>query len=401
MKVCADPIYLDYQATTPVDPRVLEFMLPYFTKDFGNPHSSTHIYGTRAHEAVEQARDKVAKVINADPQEIIFTSGATEANNIALLGTCRALKAKGKSEIISVVTEHKSVLETLKALEKEGFKITLLPVQKNGIINLNDLRQALSSKTALVSVMAANNEIGVLQPIKDIAKLSHEYGALFHTDAAQAFGKIPLDVKKDKIDLLSLSGHKIYGPKGVGALFIRKNIIVNPISYGGGQEKGIRPGTTPTPLCVGLGKASQIAQKELISEPKRLLALRNKLLQLLQDNLSGVIVNGDLKDRLPGNLNLSFKGVDSKPLLSSFKGIAVSGGSACTSDNVEVSYVVRAIDPGNDLPPATLRLSLGRFTSEEDIGKAASEIISVVKELREKNPAGGERLCHPQIKSQN
>jgi len=370
-------------------------MLPYFTKEFGNPHSTTHIYGIRAHEAIEEARNEVARVINADPQEIIFTSGATEANNLAILGTCRALKKEGKSEVISVTTEHKSVLEPLKALEKEGFKIIILPVQKNGIIKIDDLKKALSSKTALVSVMAANNEIGVLQPIQEIAKLSHEHGALFHTDAAQAFGKIPLDVKKDEIDLLSLSGHKIYGPKGVGALYIRKDIAIVPICYGGGQEKGVRPGTAPTPLCVGLGKASKISQEELLSESKRLLDLRNTMLQLLQKNLTGIIINGDLNKRLPGNLNLSFSGVDSKPLLSSLGGIAVSVGSACTSDTTEVSYVIRALDPEGTLPPAAIRLSVGRFTTEHDINQAASEIITAVKSLREKDPKGGSRSCRP------
>jgi len=394
-KVHAAPIYLDYQATTPVDQRVLDAMLPYFTKEFGNPHSTSHIYGSRAHEAVEQARGEVAKVINAEPEEIIFTSGATEANNLAILGACRALKSQGKSEVISVQTEHKSVLEPLKELEKEGFKIIILPVQKNGIIKIEDLKKALSSKTALLSVMAANNEIGVLQPIKEIAKLSHKHGALFHTDAAQAFGKISLNVKEDQIDLLSISGHKIYGPKGIGALFIRSGVTILPISYGGGQEKNLRPGTVPTPLCVGLGKASRIAQDELISEPKRLLSLRNKLLNLLQNNLSGVIVNGDLSTRLPGNLNLSFKGVDSGPLLSSLKGIAVSVGSACTSDNTEISYVIRALDPEGTLPPANVRLSLGRFTTERDIEQAASEIIKAVKSLRENSPQGGNRSCRP------
>lgn len=392
-KAYADPIYLDYQASTPVDPIVLEAMLPYFTKEFGNPHSTTHVYGIRAHQALEKARSQVAKVINANPEEIIFTSGATEANNLAILGACRALKKQGKSEVISVVTEHKSVLEPLKALEKEGFKVILLPVQENGLIRIDDLRKALSKKTALVSVMAANNEIGVLQPIKEIAKISHESGALFHTDAAQAFGKIPLDVKKNEIDLLSLSGHKIYGPKGIGAIFIRKGVEITPLSYGGGQEKGIRPGTVPTPLCVGLGKASQIAQEQLLPESKRIRALRNKLLDLLQKNLTGVTVNGDLNERLPGNLNLSVSGVDIKTLLSNLKGIAISVSSACTSDSGVVSYVIRAIDPKNALPPATIRLSIGRFTSEEDIKKAAMEIISVIKHLREKDPEGGGRSC--------
>lgn len=392
-KANADPIYLDYQATTPVDPRVLESMLPYFTKEFGNPHSTTHVYGIRAHEAVEQARAQVASVINADPQEIIFTSGATEADNIAILGVSRALKNQGKSEVISVATEHKAVLEPLKVLEQEGFKVTLLPVQKNGIINISDLEKTLSSKTALVSVMAVNNEIGVLQPIREIAKLAHKHGALFHTDAAQGFGKILLDVTKDDIDLLSISGHKIYGPKGVGALFIKKGTPVIPLVYGGGQERKIRPGTVPTPLCVGLGKAAQVAEQERISESKRLLALRNKLLNTLQKNLRGVLVNGDLEKRLPGNLSLSFAGVDSAPLLSNLKDIAVSASSACSSDSLEVSYVIQAIDHERTIPPAIIRLSLGRFTTETDIDKATNEIIRVVNDLREKNPTGGGRAC--------
>ncbi|MBY0271926.1 MAG: cysteine desulfurase [Alphaproteobacteria bacterium] len=392
-KANADPIYLDYQATTPVDPRVLESMLPYFTKEFGNPHSTTHVYGTRAHEAVEQARAQVASVINADPQEIIFTSGATEADNIAILGVSRALKNQGKSEVISVATEHKAVLEPLKVLEQEGFKVTLLPVQKNGIINISDLEKTLSSKTALVSVMAVNNEIGVLQPIREIAKLAHKHGALFHTDAAQGFGKILLDVTKDDIDLLSISGHKIYGPKGVGALFIKKGTPVIPLVYGGRQERKIRPGTVPTPLCVGLGKAAQVAEQERISESKRLLALRNKLLNTLQKNLRGVLVNGDLEKRLPGNLNLGFAGVDSAPLLSNLKDIAVSASSACSSDSLEVSYVIQAIDHERTIPPAIIRLSLGRLTTETDIDKATDEIIRVVNDLREKNPTGGGRAC--------
>lgn len=392
-KVNADSIYLDYQATTPVDSRVLESMLPYFTKEFGNPHSTTHVYGTRSHEAIEQARAQVASIINADPQEIIFTSGATEADNIAILGVSRALKNQGKYEIISVVTEHKAVLEPLKVLEQEGFKVIFLPVQKNGIIDINDLKKALSSKTALVSVMAVNNEIGVLQPIREIAKLAHEHGALFHTDAAQGFGKIPLDVTKDDIDLLSLSGHKIYGPKGVGALFIKRGTPVIPLVYGGGQERKIRPGTVPTPLCVGLGKAAQIAEQERLSESKRLLALRNKLLNTLQKNLTGVLVNGDLEKRLPGNLNLSFTGVDSAPLLANLKGIAISASSACSSDSLELSYVIKAIDHDHSLPPAIIRLSLGRSTTEAEVEKAAEEIIRVVSDLRDKNPTGGGRSC--------
>lgn len=396
-KIQAEPIYLDYQASTPVDPRVFEAMVPYFIKEFGNPHSTTHLYGIRAHKAVEQARAKIAKIINAQPEEIIFTSGATEANNLAILGACRALKHQGKNEIISANTEHKSVLEPLQALKKEGFKIIILPVQKNGLIRLGDLVNALSSKTALVSIMAANNEIGILQPIKEIAKLAHQYGALFHTDAAQAYAKIPMDIVEDEIDLLSISGHKIYGPKGVGALYIKKGITIFPLNYGGGQERNLRPGTLPTPLCVGLGEAAHISYEEMQLESQKLIALRNKLLELLQENLSGIIINGDLKARLPGNINISIKGVDSKPLLSSLTGIAASVGSACTSANIEVSHVIQALDPEGALPPANLRLSLGRYTTEHDVEQAASEIITVVNSLREKYPKGGRRSCTTNI----
>ncbi|MBW8310084.1 MAG: cysteine desulfurase [Candidatus Paracaedibacteraceae bacterium] len=400
-KIQAEPIYLDYQASTPVDPRVFETMVPYFTKEFGNPHSTTHIYGIRAHKAVEQARAEIAKIINAQPEEIIFTSGATEANNLAILGACRALKHLGKNEIISVSTEHKSVLEPLQALKREGFKIIILPVQKNGLLRLEDLVNALSSKTILVSVMAANNEIGVLQPIKEISKLAQQYGALFHTDAAQAYGKIPIDVVEDGIDLLSISGHKIYGPKGVGALYIKKGVTVLPLSYGGGQERNLRPGTLPTPLCVGLGEASRIAYEKMQLESQKLITLRNKLLALLQENLPDIILNGDLKARLPGNINISIKGVDGRLLLSRLTGIAASVGSACTSANIDVSYVIQALDPEEALPPANLRISLGRYTTEHDVDQAASEIIKVVKSLREKYPKGGRRSCLTNIQHLN
>lgn len=372
-------IYLDYQATTPVDPRVLKHMLPYFTKEFGNPHSTTHVYGTLAHKAMENARSEVACVINADPEEIIFTSGATEANNLAILGVCRALKKLGKSEIISVVTEHESVLQPLRQLEKEGFTIILLPVQKNGIIKIEDLKKALSSKTALVSIMTANNEIGVIQPIRKIARLSHESGALFHTDAAQAFGKIKMDVKRDKIDLLSLSGHKIYGPKGIGALFIKKGITLIPISYGGGQEMGLRPGTVPVPLCVGLGKASEISQKELLVETKRLLVLRDTFLKLLQTSFPDIVINGDLEQRLPGNLSISFRNIDSLSLQENLKNVAISLGSACTSSSTGISHAIQAIHGKEIIPTVTIRVSIGRFTSKKDIETAASELISFIK----------------------
>jgi cysteine desulfurase len=373
-------IYLDYQATTPVDPRVLESMLPFFTKIFGNPHSTSHAYGKQANQAVESARAKIAAVINADTEEVIFTSGATEANNLAILGICRNLKKSGKNEIISVVTEHKSVLEPLKVLEKEGFKVILLPVQPSGIIKIEDLQKALSPRTALVTIMAANNEIGVLQPIKIIAKLAHQSGALFHTDAAQAFGKIVIDVKDSDIDLLSISGHKVYGPKGIGALFIRKGLTLTPLVYGGGQEKEIRPGTLPVPLCVGLGKAAELAQQEFVSESRRLLSLRTKLLTLLQQQLPSLTVNGDLEERLPGNLNFSVKNIDGKSLLEQLQGIAISFGSACASKrDRELSYVIEALRGKPIVPTVAIRISLGRFTTENDIEKAAEELIAAIK----------------------
>lgn len=381
-------IYLDYQATTPVDPRVLESMLPFFTKIFGNPHSTTHAYGKQASQAVESARAKIAAVINADAEEIIFTSGATEANNLAILGICRSLKKSGKNEIISVVTEHKSVLEPLKVLEKEGFKIILLPVQPNGIIKIENLQKALSPKTALVTVMTANNEIGVLQPIKIIAKLAHQSGALFHTDAAQAFGKIMIDVKDDGIDLLSISGHKIYGPKGIGALFIRKGLTLSPLVYGGGQEKEVRPGTLPVPLCVGLGEAAQLAYQEFLSESKRLLSLRTKLLALLQQQLSSLTVNGDLQERLPGNLNFSVKNIDGKALLKQLQGIAISFGSACTSESSDsLSYVIEALKGKPIVSMVAIRISLGRFTREDEITKAAEELITAINNSQNKEIA--------------
>jgi len=386
--VLCSSTYLDYQATTPVDQRVLEKMLPFFTKIFGNPHSTTHIFGKKANQAVETARAQIAAVINAESEEIIFTSGATEANNLAILGACRHLKKLGKNEIISVVTEHKSVLGPLKALRKEGFKVILLPVQSSGIIKIEDLKKALSPKTALVTIMAANNEIGVLQPIKIIAKLVHQSGALFHTDAAQAFGKIVIDVKDSNIDLLSISGHKIYGPKGIGALFIRKGITLIPFTYGGGQERGVRPGTLPVPLCVGLGEAAQLAQQELLSESERLLSLRTKLLNLLQQQLPSLTVNGDLQERLPGNLNFSVKNIDGKSLLKQLQGIAISFGSACTSESGSgLSYVIEALQGKPIVPTVAIRISLGRFTTEDDITKAAEELITAIKSLQHKKLA--------------
>lgn len=376
-------VYLDYQSTTPVDQRVLESMLPFFTKVFGNPHSATHTFGKQAKQAVEEARVEIATVINADAAEIIFTSGATEANNLAILGICRNLKKLGKTEIISVVTEHKSVLEPLKELEKEGFKVILLPVRPNGIIRVEDLQKALSSKTALVTVMAANNEIGVIQPIKIIAKLAHQSGALFHTDAAQAFGKIMIDVKNDDIDLLSISGHKIYGPKGIGALFIKKGITLIPLAYGGNQERGLRPGTLPVPLCVGLGKSAQLAQQVCLSESRRLLLLRTKLLNLLQQDLPDLTINGDLQDRLPGNLNFSVKNIDGRALLQNLQGIAISFGSACTSEGSDgLSYVIEALHGKAIVPTVAIRVSLGRFTTEEEIETAAAKLITAIKNVQ-------------------
>ena len=381
------PVYLDYQATTPMDPRVLDAMMPYFIEKFGNPHSRNHHHGWEAEQAVEKARQQVAELIGADEREIVFTSGATESNNLAIAGVARFYKDR-KNHIVTVATEHKCVLDTCRHLEQEGFEITYLPVQQNGLVDLEALKQAITPKTVLVSVMAVNNEIGVIQPLAEIGKICREKGAFFHTDAAQAFGKIPLDVNAMNIDLMSISGHKIYGPKGIGALFVRRKPRVRMIAliHGGGQERGFRSGTLPTPLCVGLGEAAAIAKREMGEETKKLTKLRDRFYDSVSKRLPEVYLNGDLKSRIPGNLNLSFAYVEGEGLMMGIKDLSVSSGSACTSASLEPSYVLRALGVTEDLAHTSLRIGFGRFTSEDEVDYAADRIVEAVQKLRAMSP---------------
>jgi cysteine desulfurase len=381
------PIYLDYQSTTPCDPRVLETMIPYFTEEFGNPHSRSHAYGWRAEEAVETARAQIAAIIHADPREVIFTSGATESNNLALKGVANFYKAQ-KDHIITCVTEHKCVLDSCRHLEQDGFKITYLPVEKNGIIDLNRLRDAITDRTSMVSIMAVNNEIGVIQPLAEIGQICRDKGVFFHTDAAQAVGKISIDVEAMNIDLLSLSSHKIYGPKGVGALYVRRKPRVRLVSLidGGGQERGMRSGTLSTPLCVGLGMACSIAGQEMATENLTLIALRNRFYERVTSELEEVYVNGDFDKRIPGNLNLSFAHVEGEGLMMGIKELAVSSGSACTSASLEPSYVLRALGVKVEMAHTSLRIGFGRFTTNEEVDFAAEKIITEVLRLRDMSP---------------
>jgi cysteine desulfurase len=381
------PIYLDYQATTPMDPRVLEAMMPYFTYKFGNPHSRSHSYGWEAEEGVEKARGQVAKLIGADEKEVIFTSGATESNNLAIRGVAEFYKDR-KNHIVTTVTEHKCVLDTCRHLEQQGFEVTYLPVQKNGLIDLDVLRAAVTDKTVVVSIMAVNNEIGVIQPLAEIGKICREKKAFFHTDAAQAAGKIPLDVEAMNIDLMSISGHKIYGPKGIGALYVRRKprIRLVPLIVGGGQERGFRSGTLPTPLCVGLGEAAEIALKEMDAESKRLAKLQARMLKGLNAKLTDIHVNGDLEHRIPGNLNIGFAYVEGESLMMGIKGLSVSSGSACTSASLEPSYVLRALGVEEDMAHTSLRIGLGRFTTEQEVDTAVDELVRHVNKLREMSP---------------
>ena len=383
------PIYLDNQASTAVDPRVLEAMMPYFTIDYGNPHSESHVYGHRAIAAIDAARGQIAALIHADPREIVFTSGATEANNLAIKGAAhfaREHPADGapKNHIVTLTTEHKCVLESCAALEREGFKVTYLDVPESGLVDLDALKAALTEQTLLVSIMAAHNEIGVLQPMVEIGAICRERGVLLHTDAAQALGKIPLDVEAMKIDLMSMSGHKLYGPKGVGALYVRRRPRVRlvPLIDGGGQERGIRSGTLPTPLCVGFGKACTIASEEMPGEAARLKALRERLQANLAQRIPGLAINGDLGHRLPGSLNVSVPGTTAAELIEACPSIAISTGSACTSAAVEPSYVLRALGLSDDRANASIRLGLGRFTTAADVDYAADALAGAAQRLR-------------------
>jgi cysteine desulfurase len=381
------PIYLDYQATTPCDPRVVQAMLPYFTEKFGNPHSRNHLFGWEAEEAVEKGRAQMAELIGADEKEIIFTSGATESNNLAIKGVAQFNKDK-KNHVITATTEHKCVLDTCRHLEMEGFEVTYLPVKKNGLVDLDQLKDSIKDSTALVSIMAVNNEIGVIQPLHEIGAICRARGVYFHTDAAQAAGKIPLDVNAMNIDLMSISGHKFYGPKGIGALYVRRKPRVRLIAQinGGGQERGMRSGTLATPLCVGLGEASAIAKREMPEESKRLKALRDRFYSKVTSSLPEVFLNGDLEQRIPGNLNISFAYVEGEGLMMGIKELAVSSGSACTSASLEPSYVLRALGVDVELAHTSLRIGLGRQTTEQEVDFAAGLIIERVRKLREMSP---------------
>ena len=383
------PLYLDYHATTPVDPNVLEVMLPYFTERFGNAASRQHAYGWEAQEAVDQAREQVAALIGASAGEIVFTSGASESNNLALKGAACALKDTG-DHIITVSSEHKSVLDTCKRLEKDGFRVTWLGVDREGFIDLDQLRQAIGDKTILVSVMAANNEIGTVQPLAEIGAIAAERGVLFHSDAAQAAGKVPIDVKAANVDLLSLTGHKYYGPKGAGALYVRRKkprIQLACQVDGGGHENGLRSGTLNVPGIVGLGAAAEMCRTLMPSESTRLAALRNRLLEALRAQLEGVHVNGPLgAKRLPHNLHVSFEGVEGERLLMALGDLAVSTGSACSSGSQAASHVLEAIGASATARPS-IRFGLGRYTTEAEIDTAAERVIKVVRSLRSK-PVG-------------
>ena len=382
------PIYMDNHATTPVDPRVLEEMLPYFTDKFGNAASRNHSFGWAGEEAVETARERIAKLVGATSKEIIFTSGATESDNLAIKGVAEMYKNKG-NHIITAVTEHKAVLDTCKRLEKYGYRVTYMPVQKDGRIDLDDLKRAMDDKTILVSIMAANNEIGVLQPWKEIGALCHEKGVLFHSDATQAVGKVPIDVVKDNIDLMSISAHKMYGPKGVGALYVRRKnprVQLSPIIDGGGHERGMRSGTLNVPGIVGLGKACAIESEEMPQEACKLAGLRNRLKDKLMGELDETFVNGSWEHRLPGNLNISFAYVEGESLLMGINDIAVSSGSACTSATLEPSYVLKALGTGDDLAHSSIRFGIGRFNTEAEVDYVADRVITVVKKLRELSP---------------
>ena len=380
-------VYLDYQATTPTDPRVVEAMLPYFSQKYGNPHSRSHSIGWEAEEAVEKARGQIASLIGADPREIIFTSGATESNNLALKGVARFYKDR-KNHIITLVTEHKCVLDTARHLEDEGIDVTYLSVGENGLVDLDRLKAAITEKTLLVSIMAANNEIGVIQPIGEIGAICRERGVFLHTDGAQAVGKIPMDVNAMNIDLMSISAHKVYGPMGIGALYVRRRPRVRLVALinGGGQERGMRSGTLPTPLCVGLGEACVIAQAEMGAEAERLRMLRDRFYSRIMDRLPEVYLNGDFEQRLPGNLNLSFAYVEGEGLMMGIKDLAVSSGSACTSESLEPSYVLKALGVEEELAHTSLRIGFGRFSTQEEIDYAADRIAGEVERLRAMSP---------------
>jgi cysteine desulfurase len=382
------PIYMDNHATTPVDPRVLDAMLPYFSEKFGNAASRNHSFGWAAEEAVDDARGQVARLIGAAPKEIIFTSGATESNNLALKGVAEFYSEKG-DHIITQVTEHRAVLDTCKRLEKEGCEVTYLPVGKDGLIDLDDLRRAITPKTILISIMYANNEIGVIQPVAEIGKIARERGIFFHSDAVQAVGKIPVDVQRDQIDLLALSAHKFYGPKGCGALYVCRRdprVQLRPMMDGGGHERGMRSGTLNVPGIVGMGKAAALCMNEMAEEGKRLGALRDLLKDGLTAGLKDIFINGSMLHRLPHNLNVSFDHAEGEALLMGINDVAVSSGSACTSAKVEPSYVLKALGVEDELAHSSIRFGLGRFNTAEEVEYVTKRVIEVVSRLRDLSP---------------
>lgn len=381
------PVYLDYSATTPVDPRVAEKMIPYLCEKFGNPASRSHAYGWEAEKAVEEARAEVARYINADPREIVWTSGATEADNLAIKGVAHFYKDKGK-HLITVKTEHKAVLDSMRHLETEGFEVTYMDVEENGLLDLAKLEAAIRPDTTLVSVMAVNNEIGVIQDIAAIGEMCRRHGVLYHCDATQAVGKMDLDTEKLKIDLMSLSGHKVYGPKGIGALYVRRKprVRIEPQIHGGGHERGMRSGTLPTHQIVGMGEAYRLARLEQAEEIKRIAALRDRLKDGIEKNIPEIVINGDMEHRVCSNLNVSFNFIEGESLMMAVKDLAVSSGSACTSASLESSYVLKSLGRSDELAHSSIRFTLGRFTTEEEIDFAVKLLTEKVAKLRELSP---------------
>ncbi|NRB11064.1 MAG: IscS subfamily cysteine desulfurase [Rickettsiaceae bacterium] len=381
------PIYMDNQATTRTDPRVVKAMIPYFSENYGNPHSRSHPFAWKAEEACELARTQVAELIGANKKEIIFTSGATESNNMAIKGIAKFYGSK-KNHIVTVLTEHKCILDTCRHLEQEGFEVTYLPVQQNGLIDLQKLEEAITEQTMLVSVMAVNNEIGVIQPLKEIGAICRRKGTFFHSDIAQGFGKIPINVNECNIDLASISGHKIYGPKGIGALYLRRRPRVRllPLINGGGQERGLRSGTLPTPLVVGFGMAAAVAAEEMAKDYEHVKKLFDKFLDGIQSNAKDIYLNGDRIKRYPGNLNLSFAYIEGESMILAIKDLAVSSGSACTSASLEPSYVLRAIGVDEALAHTSIRFGFGRFTTEAEVDYALALTLSKIDKLRELSP---------------
>jgi cysteine desulfurase len=380
------PIYLDYSATTPVDPRVADKMIPYLVEHFGNPASRSHAFGWEAEKAVEEARAEVAALVGADPKEIIWTSGATESDNLAIKGVAQFYKGKGK-HLITLKTEHKAVLDPCREMERHGFEVTYLDVQEDGLVNLDALQAAMRPDTILVSIMMVNNEIGVVQPIEQIGELCRSRGVVFHVDAAQATGKVDIDLSRLKVDLMSFSAHKTYGPKGIGALYVRRKprVRLEAQMHGGGHERGLRSGTLATHQIVGMGEAFRIAREEMASENERVRGLRDKLMRGLQD-IDATYVNGDLEQRVPHNLNISFAYVEGESLIMAIKDIAVSSGSACTSASLEPSYVLRALGRNDELAHSSIRLTIGRFTTEEEIDYAVALLHRKISKLRELSP---------------